>query len=158
MKKPSGAPVHLRGNKGIVAVYVALGLVVFIGFTALAVDVGYLMVARNELQDAADASALAAARQLGVIYEPLTYPDQQAYVCNPGDIVPVAQAAAASNKAAGQSVLVQDADVVIGKWDGVAKTLTETLNQPNAVRVIARRDTTAGTGGQIGTFFARIFN
>ncbi|MFH0905664.1 MAG: pilus assembly protein TadG-related protein [bacterium] len=156
MKKPYAVPVHLRGNKGIVAVYVALGLVVFIGFAALAVDVGYLMVSKNELQNAADAAALAATRHLGVIYEPLSYSDQHAYVCNPGDIVPIAQATAASNKAAGQSVLVQGADVVIGKWDGVAKTLTETLNQPNAVRVNARRDTTVGTG--IGTFFARIFN
>ncbi len=43
-------------------------LVVFIGFTALAIDVGYMMVARNQLHNAADASALAGARQLGENY------------------------------------------------------------------------------------------
>jgi hypothetical protein len=46
--------------------------------------------------------------------------------------------------------------VVIGTWDPVAKTLTPTLNQPDAVRVKTRRDGSAN--GMIGTFFARIFN
>lgn len=48
-------------QKGAVAVMMALLLPVLIGFTALAIDIGNLMVARAELQTAADAAALAAA-------------------------------------------------------------------------------------------------
>lgn len=154
---------RLKDKKGAVAVYFAIMFIVFIGFTALAVDVGYFMVSRNQLQNAADASALAATRALGNIYAPLppaapmSYEDQQVYVCDPNDIIPVAKAVAANNSAAGKPVLVQDADVKIGKWDAVLRTFTQTLNQPNAVQVTTRRDTTAGVGGQISTFFAKIF-
>lgn len=156
-------PAGLKDKKGVTVVVVAISLVVIIGFAALAVDVGYFMVSRNQLQNAADAAALGAARALGNIYSPLppatpmSYEDQQTYICNPADILPVAKEVAASNSAAGQPVIIQDADVEIGVWNTDTKTLTETLNQPNAVRVIARRDTTEGVGGQITTFFARIF-
>lgn len=46
-------------QNGATIVYVAVILTVLMMFTALAVDVGYLYGVRNELQDAADAAALA---------------------------------------------------------------------------------------------------
>ncbi|MBW6493609.1 MAG: pilus assembly protein TadE [Burkholderiaceae bacterium] len=49
---------------GSVVVMTAVLLVVLIGFTALAVDIGRLMVVRNELQNAADAAALVGASKL----------------------------------------------------------------------------------------------
>jgi Flp pilus assembly protein TadG len=158
MKKLFNISAKLRSEKGVTLVYVAILLVVFLGMTALAVDIGYLMVSRNELQNAADASALAATRKLGSIYEPMSYTAQQSYVCDPNAIIPVAQATAASNMAAMQSVTVLSADVVIGTWDPTTKVLTQTLNQPDAVRVTTRRDNTPGVGGRVGTFFARIFD
>ncbi len=51
-------------QRGTVIVYVAILIMVLIGFAALAVDMGHLYVARNELQDAADAGALAGAGRL----------------------------------------------------------------------------------------------
>ena len=42
----------------------AIGLLTLLGFAALAIDVGYLFVVRNELQNAADAAALAGAGKL----------------------------------------------------------------------------------------------
>ena len=51
-------------QKGAVIVMVAILMVVLIGCAALAVDVGYLYVARTELQRAADAGALAGAQGL----------------------------------------------------------------------------------------------
>lgn len=51
-------------QKGAVAVLVALALPVLIGAAALAVDLAHLHVVRNELQNDADASALAGARKL----------------------------------------------------------------------------------------------
>jgi hypothetical protein len=52
------------GERGAVAVFVAVTLVALIGFTALAVDVGYLYGVKNELHNAADAGALAGAHEL----------------------------------------------------------------------------------------------
>lgn len=51
-------------QQGTVIVYVGILILVLIGFSALAVDIGHLYVARNELQNAADAGALAGAREL----------------------------------------------------------------------------------------------
>jgi uncharacterized membrane protein len=56
----------LKKQKGAVAIKVAVMLVMLLSLAALAIDIGNLMVARNELQNAADAAALAA--------EPCIYP------------------------------------------------------------------------------------
>jgi len=54
-----------KNEDGAVAVIVALCMTVLIGFTALAVDYGALAVTKQSLQNAADAVALAAARDRG---------------------------------------------------------------------------------------------
>ena len=51
-----------RNEKGAPLVMVGIALTAILGFSALAVDIGYLVVTRNELQNAADAGALAGAR------------------------------------------------------------------------------------------------
>lgn len=48
-------------HRGVVVVFTAVCLVVILGFAALAIDLGYLQVARAESQNAADAAALAGA-------------------------------------------------------------------------------------------------
>ncbi|MBS9405261.1 hypothetical protein KG088_16720 [Halomonas sp. TRM85114] len=53
-----------RRQGGVSMVLLAVSLFMLLGFTALAVDGGNLYVARNELQNAADAGALAGARFL----------------------------------------------------------------------------------------------
>ncbi|WP_431823155.1 pilus assembly protein TadG-related protein [Burkholderia sp. F1] len=54
----------IHRQRGAVAVVVALALAVLIGFVGLALDLGKLYVTRSELQNSADACALAAARDL----------------------------------------------------------------------------------------------
>jgi len=49
---------------GATVIIVAIALVMLLGFGAFAVDIGYLYVVRNELQNAADAGALAGAAAL----------------------------------------------------------------------------------------------
>lgn len=144
-----------KNQRGAAAIMVAIVIVLLLSFTALAVDLGYRHVAKNELQNVADTSALAAARQLGANYEPMNYAQQQSYVCDPAPIVATAQNIAVKNKAGGVNIAVDSADVVIGIWDGSTKVLTPTLNRPTAVKVTARRDGT--TNGPVSTFFARIF-
>lgn len=69
---------EMENEKGITAVYVALLLFVFFGVAALAIDVGYHRVVRNQLQNAADAAALAACNRLydrEVVTFPASPPD-----------------------------------------------------------------------------------
>lgn len=49
---------------GAVAVMVGISIVVLVGFLGLVIDLGHLYVAKTELQNAADACALSAAREL----------------------------------------------------------------------------------------------
>ena len=54
----------LRNQKGVAVVIVAGLIVMFVAFIALSVDIAHLYVVKNELQNAADAGALAGARRL----------------------------------------------------------------------------------------------
>ncbi|MFA4901380.1 MAG: pilus assembly protein TadG-related protein [Desulfobaccales bacterium] len=53
-----------RETDGTVAIMAALGLLAFLGIASLAIDTGQLYYARNQLQNAADSAALAAAGNL----------------------------------------------------------------------------------------------
>lgn len=56
--------LNIGRERGVVAVLVAASMAVLIGFVGLALDLGKLYVAKTELQNSADACALAAAREL----------------------------------------------------------------------------------------------
>lgn len=140
------------GEKGAVAVLVAVLLMFLIGMVALVVDVGYLYATRSELQNAADAAALAGARQLGFIYEGMPYPDQQSYDCE--SCLEIKNAAMEfMNQAGGISIQIQLDDVDIGRWSN--QTFTPTSQTPDAVRVRASR--VEGRNGPLLTFFAGLF-
>jgi len=53
-----------KGQNGAVLVTVTIAMLALLAFAALAIDVSHLYVVKNELQNAADAGALAAARVL----------------------------------------------------------------------------------------------
>jgi len=62
--KPNSLMLHkntIKAERGIVMPIMAMALLTLTGFMGLAVDVGYLYMVRNELQNAADAAALAGA-------------------------------------------------------------------------------------------------
>ncbi|MDW7711807.1 MAG: TadG family pilus assembly protein [Deferrisomatales bacterium] len=161
-------------EKGAVLVLVAILLVVFIGMAALAVDLGYLYVVRNELQNAADAGALAGARFL--------YNEEGTSV-NPGANQIAFDAATANNAlaaAGAEPVEVHwspdvgdgnEGDVQRGHWTFATRTFTpndsllpvelwgvsdEDLDGAsefiNAIRVVTRRE-----NAPAAAFFSRIF-
>jgi Flp pilus assembly protein TadG len=140
-------------ERGAVAVMVAVTLPVLLGFAALTIDIGQALVAKNELQDVADAGALAGARRLGSIYQGLSPTQQVSYsMTDPAPVYSEVQNVASQNYAAGQSIAVDIADIKIGQWNSLNKTLTVTAANPNAVRVTARRDGNAN--GPVSTFLA----
>ncbi|UUZ75862.1 Tad domain-containing protein [Polaromonas sp. P1(28)-13] len=57
-------PTRSRLQRGAVAIMLGLSIFVLFGFMALAIDLGRTYVVRTELQNAADAAALAGAKQL----------------------------------------------------------------------------------------------
>ncbi|MFQ5863586.1 MAG: pilus assembly protein TadG-related protein [Candidatus Brocadiales bacterium] len=64
----SFARKYFGSNRGVIAIIVAAGAGVLFGMVALGVDVGYLFLVRNQLQNAADAGALAGAPKLIYLY------------------------------------------------------------------------------------------
>lgn len=64
MKALSRKPCLRRRQSGVVAIIVGLSLAVLVGFAGLVFDLGRLFINKTELQNAADACALAAAREL----------------------------------------------------------------------------------------------
>jgi hypothetical protein len=149
-------------QSGAVAVLIGILLIPLMSLASLAIDVGYLYAVRNELQNIADAAALAGARKLGNIYQGLSQEEQNNYDFT-GDldaIKDVAIEVADRNKAGNQQLLLAPADVVVGRWDQW-KTLEPWSTKPpnlimsDAVNVVTRKDNTSN--GPVLTFFARVF-
>jgi len=165
----------LKDQRGAVAVIVAiLVFFVLIGIMALAIDVGRLYTTKNELQNVADSAALAGAGLLGQIYTNMNISDQQTYNCTQdtwsagtSDCESIRDRAqdvggTGKNPVGGEDITIDSGDVIIGKWDGDSLTCIPTNGHPNptpdAVRVIARRDSSLKSAeGPITTFFAKIF-
>jgi Flp pilus assembly protein TadG len=149
------APVS--NERGAVAVMVAIMLPVLIGFAAMSIDIGQALVARNELQDVADAGALAGARRMGTIYQGLSPAQQVSYsMTDPVPVISDVQNVASQNYGAGRSITVDVGDIQIGQWNSTNNTFAVTAALPNAVRVTARLDGT--TNGPVSTFLAKIMN
>lgn len=163
-----------RDERGATVVLVAVLLVVIVAMAALAIDISHLYLVRNELQNAADAGALAGARVLylggGIEVNPDA--NQEAFNAARDNSATTAGGALAVdvNWTAGNT-----GDVQRGHWSfglgslekgfyanaslaptilaGVStEDLDENLDFINAVRVVARRETTPAA-----SFFARLF-
>lgn len=63
----------LSDERGVILIQLALALVVLLGFSALVIDYGVMLVARAQAQNAADAGALAAATSLA--FDTMIFPD-----------------------------------------------------------------------------------
>jgi hypothetical protein len=154
----------VRHHTGATVVFVAVLLVVLLGITALAIDVGYLRVVRGELQNAADSGALAGAQVLyndagtSVNADAIQVADQWV-VQNPSEKVP----ATAETIEIGHWRFADKTFHAIDPpypappnlWDVTTEQLDDNLQFVNAVRVITRRKQDAA--GQVPeNFFARV--
>jgi len=149
------------GEQGAVAPIVALGLMAFVGFLALGIDLGQIMVVHNELQNVADGAALAAAKEL--IKEDKAAPGSGRAVVYCDDAINAAIACAGQNRSFGapNPIVVNGADVTIGEWDVNTKSFLRTgcdpnPNRANAVQVRVTRSAADGTNPQVTTFFSGV--
>jgi len=148
--------IIVKDESGAVAVFIGVLLIIFMGIAALAIDAGYLLLVKNELKNVSDAAALAAARQLGVIYESQNYNTQLSYDSNSTTAIrDAAQNVALLNKAGNVNIVINNTDVEIGIWDINTKTFAIQNINPNFVRVTSRRDSVSNW--PITTFFAKVF-
>jgi len=141
-------------RKGNILVLTAFMMVLLFGLLAFAVDLGYLHVARTELQRSADAAAMAAAWELI---------DEDA-LFGYGDAENTAEAARATaaayallNRVTTQSPWLAQQDVLVGylanPFDPAQEFVLDSGNPPNAVQVRVRK--TADQNGAVPLFFAR---
>ena len=121
-------------------VLAALLMIFMVGMIAFAMDIGYIVLVRSQLQTAADSAAMVAAAVMGG---------------EPGMAVRTARQYAAYHTAAGENVRLSESDVELGVWDKNARTFVPLNKAGNAVRVTARRDTASGS--ETPLFFAKIF-
>ncbi len=143
---------RLKDQRGTVIVVVVLFLLVLIGFAAFAVDVGYMMVRRNELQNLADTAALAAAGELGAAYETMSYSDAIAYVPASGPLLEKAQQVVTATAISG--ITIGSADFRLGTWNFSTHTFTPAAIAPSAVNVTVRKDNVAN--GPFSTLLAGV--
>ncbi len=139
----------LSDQSGVVAAVAALGMVVFAGFAALAVDIGHLCAVEGELQRAADAGAFAGARGLWPNTLPIVganpSPD-----CATAQNRAMATAANTNNKVDKAILSGGDVTVQVGSWDYGTKQFTQgCAANTNAVKVTTRKN-------GVPTFIARI--
>jgi Flp pilus assembly protein TadG len=153
---------RLTDRRGSTLIFVAVAMVVLLSVAALAIDVGYLYVVRNELQNAADSGALAGAQVL--------YNSTGTAVNTDADVTALNYVQSHLSEQA----TVQVQSVERGHWSFATKTFTANASTAtvalwdvttaqldantdfiNAVRVVTTRKTVAGAPEQ--PFFARVF-
>lgn len=155
-----------KEQRGVTVIIVALLILVFIGFAALAIDIGHLFVVRNELQNAADAGCLAGARFLYTedglaVNENANQIAYQAAVANKSDQVPVDVHWNGGNGEdverghwcfATRTFTPNESIEPVNLWDVSPEELDGNSNFINAIRVKTRREDTPAA-----SFFARVF-
>ncbi|MBW1711741.1 MAG: hypothetical protein JRJ59_01150 [Deltaproteobacteria bacterium] len=143
----------IREERGVAAVAVIFSLAALVGLTGAAVDMGVLYSARSELQNAADAAALAAAAEMVVGDE------NGQSVAQPDEALAAAHQYAQAHKSLDVDLTMLSADFTVGRWDHDINDFAYTgfSTDPDdltAAQVKLRRDTLANS--PVNTFFAKL--
>jgi hypothetical protein len=164
----NGSEKKTGRRRGAIAPMTVLLLLPLAGMLAFSVDVGYMVLVQTELQNAADAAALAGAERLQELYVQFYMPGQtqqaQIYnkaVNNTGTTdCPKYTAKKYSNynKAGNVAITVLDGDISFSYRDGSSTIQAPAYPDrfPNTITVLARRDGTANTS--LSLFFGKLFN
>jgi Flp pilus assembly protein TadG len=131
-----------RDESGAVMVLAAILMVALLGIAALAIDIGHLMVVRNELQNAADAGALAGANYLAP-YLP-TNPPTPDFDSAQAAATPATEANKTDN------TLITDCQVEVGYFNLITRVLQARTISPTTLDVPAVRVTVSRVAGQNG--------
>ncbi len=143
--------LHLKNQKksfrrSAALVWTVVTSTVMLGAAAMAVDVGYIYCAKTQLQVAADAAAMAAARQLNGSSDVFDA------------ILELAREYAAKNKVFGITPQLADSDVVLGHTviDDSGKSEFRENEQPYDALKVTIRLTADSPNGQLPLFFGKL--
>lgn len=142
---PSGKPLERRsGERGAIAVLMALLLTVFMGFGALGFDIAYIRLARTEMKQATDAAAHAGMTVLRM---------------TKGNASMATEAAihvAAKNTVLGHAVLLDENDVKFGMWDYDTSSFALGSTPYNAIKIMGHKSDPGANDGTVKTTLGRI--
>lgn len=143
-----------RPERGVAAAVVVLTIAALLGVVGLALNVGYRLDVRSELQNAADSAALAGARELNGTLAPITAALPQTEAIS---------FAGRHTSGASVPVTITGGDVQLGHWDPfttnpdtaftpITATDAESAWNTNAVRVRDGRE--ANRGSAVSVWFS----
>ncbi|MEM6331392.1 MAG: pilus assembly protein TadG-related protein, partial [Planctomycetota bacterium] len=130
----SGRAAGRHPRRGAILVLSSLLIIVVCAMAAMAVDTGYMMLVKTQLQVAADAGALAATNTLHKTR---------------AEINSVGIKYCTEHECGGRPIRADEVTVEIGIWDVPSEAFSATSGIGNAVRVTCRRENEA-------LFFARV--
>jgi len=143
----------LKGERAGIAALAAVMLTVMVATTGAVVDLGLLYATKNELQNAADAAALAGAATL------VTWDENRQIIAQPNVAISAAQQVSLANQALGVNLQLLPEDITLGLWVEPEQAFdpdhigsTSDPNFLSACRVVLRRDNIANT--PVDTIFA----
>ena len=132
--------VRRRSESGISIIFVAVMAIFLIGIMGLAIDSAFVLSTAQQLQQAADAAALAGARLVQSEIDP-TDPSNP-YTLTRQAAIDVALANVAAKTAVAIDANIANdpnGDIVVGIWDKAGGVFIPDLLAPNAVKVRALR-------------------
>jgi len=147
----------LSREDGSLTIITAVAMGAILGILALVFDLGQWFLVRNELQNIADAAALAGAKKL-IQAKDFANPQLAAVYCD--EAVAAAQAVAAENRSSGAAMAIAGSDIVMGKWSLTTSSFQRTgcstnPEEVNALQVTVRRDGTDNP--KLTNFFGGFF-
>jgi Flp pilus assembly protein TadG len=156
-----------NARRGVAAPLVAILLIPLLAMMAFSIDIGYAVMARSELVNAADAAALAGVQQLYPAYQQWQLASTNSSKSNiQSNAVTLATATAVSvansNMVARASVQIVSGDVDVGYTDAngnyYSGNMIPSNSFPNTVKITARRDNTnlPNSNGEVPLFFGPI--
>ncbi len=121
MRVPGTSAVRPARRRGSILPLLAVSMAALIGFMALAIDLGMLVISRSQAQNAADMAALTAARTL-------TGDSTTNY--NQSNATSYAQTLVGCNRILGQSIPTSQLQLSYGSYDYNQSTQTFNANFP----------------------------
>jgi Flp pilus assembly protein TadG len=171
MGRPLKHFLRIRNQRGVVAIMIASLTVVLAGLSAFAIDLSHLFVVRNELQNAADAGALAGVRFLyddnGLsINAGANLVAYNAAISNRSEKTPVEVRWSGGNQGdiqrghwsfATRSFTPNDSLLPVALWGTTTEELDQNPNFINAIRVRTRREDKPAASFLAGIFGIKNF-
>jgi Flp pilus assembly protein TadG len=149
-------PHRQVSRRAATAPFFAILIIILLGMTAFSVDVGYMVVVQNELQNAADSAALAGASQLMLPQVSGTNKNSLASTAVT-NATTEAQKFSLLNTGGGVYLNLASSDVTIGTQassGGAVTAWSSGSTFPNAVQVTVRRS--SSVNGPLSLFFGPV--